>query len=175
MEGAKTTVAAVGVLGGTRRPPVSWGCCPRGPATGRALEANDAVLEDPSAALAGVDVVLLVPGLGDERRGELAGAIEGAPATAAVPVLGLSALLKADPQDEQEGSVPWPWTVGALVGPSSGPCLGLRSASSAKRRPRSVVLGSVVLGSGVARGRRPSPALLGRLLPGPFYRRQEHL
>ena len=81
----------------------------------RALDAG-AVLEDPSAALAGVDLVLLVPGLGDERKGELVGAIEGDPATAAVPVLGLSSVLKVDPDERDDSVLPWPWTVEALVG-----------------------------------------------------------
>ena len=66
--------------------------------------------------MAGVDLVLLVPGLGDECKGELVGAIEGDPATAAVPVLGLSSVLKADPNEWTDSVLPWPWTVEALVG-----------------------------------------------------------
>jgi hypothetical protein len=72
------------------------------------------VLEDPSAALAGVDLVLLVPGLGDERKGELLGAIKCDPATAAVPVVNLSSVLKDD-LDERTYSVPWPWSTEDLV------------------------------------------------------------
>ena len=36
-------------------------------------------------------------------------AIEGDPATAAVPVLGLSAVLR-EGAEERAGSVPWPWS-----------------------------------------------------------------
>ena len=75
----------------------------------RALDAG-AVLDAPGAALAGVDVVLLVPWIGDEAAGELVSAIEGDPTTAAVPVLGLSAVLREGPE-ERAGSVPWPWSV----------------------------------------------------------------
>jgi hypothetical protein len=99
----------------------------------RALDAT-AVSEDPGAALAGVDLVLLVPGLDDEREGELVGAIEGDPATAAVPVLGLSSVLKADPDERPDSGLPWPWTVEALVGAIEravlGPAPGVREASS---------------------------------------------
>ncbi len=76
-----------------------------------------AVLGAPGEALAGVDLVLLVPGLDDERRGELVGAIRGDPATAAaVPVLGISSILKADPDERTESGLCWPWTVEDLVG-----------------------------------------------------------
>jgi hypothetical protein len=57
-----------------------------------------------------------VPGLGDERGGELVGAIGGDPATAAVPVLGLSSVLGADPGERDDSLLPWPCTVEALVG-----------------------------------------------------------
>ncbi len=75
----------------------------------RALDAG-AVLDAPGAALAGVDVVLLVPWIGGEAADELVGAVRGDPATAAVPVLGLSAVLREGPE-ERAGSVPWPWSV----------------------------------------------------------------
>jgi hypothetical protein len=115
VDGAKTTVVAVAVLGEDPLTCRILGLLLAGAGyEARALDVS-AVLDAPGAALAGVDLVLLVPGLGDERKGELAGAIGGDPATAAVPVLGLSSVLKADP-DEREGSVPWPWTVGAIEG-----------------------------------------------------------
>jgi hypothetical protein len=76
----------------------------------RALDAG-AVLDAPGEALACVDVVLLVPWFGDEAAGELVGAIRGDPATAAVPVLGLSAVLREGGPEERAGSVPWPWSV----------------------------------------------------------------
>ena len=116
MDGAKTTAVAVGVLGGDSLTCRILGLLLAGAGYGaRALDAT-AVSEDPSAALAGVDLVLLVPGLGDERKGVLVGAIEGDPATAAVPVLGLSSALKADPDEQVDLGLPWPWTVEALVG-----------------------------------------------------------
>ncbi len=115
MDGAKTTAVAVGVLGEDPLTCRILGLLLAG--AGYEARTPDAttVLEDPSATLAGVDLVLLMPGLGDERRGELVGAIGGDPATAAVPVLGLSPALRKGP-GERQGSVPWPWTVEALVG-----------------------------------------------------------
>ena len=116
MDGAKTTAVAVGVLGGDPLTCRILGLLLAGAGyEARALDAT-AVSEDPGAALAGVDLVLLAPGLGDERKGELVGAIEGDPATAAVPVLGLSSVLKADSEERTDSGLPWPWTVEALVG-----------------------------------------------------------
>jgi hypothetical protein len=132
---AETTTVAVGVLGEDPLTCRILGLLLAGAGYGARNLDVTAVLEDPSAALAGVDLVLLVPGLDDERKGELVGAIEGGPATAAaVPVLGLSSVLKAD-SDERTGSVlPWPWTVEALVGAIEravlGPAPGVREASS---------------------------------------------
>jgi hypothetical protein len=80
----------------------------------RALD-EAAVLEDPSASLAGVDLVLFLPLLGDVRKGELLGVVKGAPTTADVPVISLSTDMKAE-LDERSGSVlPWPWSTEALV------------------------------------------------------------
>jgi hypothetical protein len=135
VDGAETTTVAVGVLGEDPLTCRILGLLLAGAGYGARNLDVTAVLEDPSAALAGVDLVLLVPGLDDERKGELVGAIEGGPATAAaVPVLGLSSVLKAD-SDERTGSVlPWPWTVEALVGAIEravlGPAPGVREASS---------------------------------------------
>ena len=113
VDGAKTTAVAVAVLGEDPLTCRILGLLLAGAGyEARALDVS-AVLDAPGAALAGVDLVLLVPGLGDERKGELAGAIEGDPATAAVPVLGLSAVLGEGP-GKREGSVPWPWTGGAI-------------------------------------------------------------
>ncbi len=115
MDGAKTTAVAVGVLGEDPLTCRILGLLLVGAGyETRALDVS-AVLEDPSAALAGVDLVLLVPGLDNELEGEPVGAIEGDPATAAVPVLGLSPALRKGP-GERQGSVPWPWTVEGLVG-----------------------------------------------------------
>ncbi len=134
VDGAKTTAVAVGVLGEDPLTCRILGLLLVGAGyETRALDVS-AVLEDPNAALAGVDLVLLVPGLDDEREGELVGAIEGDPATAAVPVLGLSSVLKADPDERPDSGLPWPWTVEALVGAIEravlGPAPGVREASS---------------------------------------------
>ena len=75
---------------------------------------DSAVLEEPSASLAGVSLMLLMPWLGDERKEDLLMAMNRDPATAAVPVLNLSTVLKEEP-DEQTDSVPWPWSVTSLV------------------------------------------------------------
>ena len=74
-----------------------------------------AVLEDPSTALAGVDLVLFMPLLGDARKGELLGVIKGDQATAAVPILNLSTELKAELDERTDSVVPWPWSTQALV------------------------------------------------------------
>jgi CheY-like chemotaxis protein len=74
-----------------------------------------AVLEDPSAALAGVDLVLFMPLLGAERKGELLGVMKGEPATAAVPILHLSTELKAELDERADSVLPWPWSTEALV------------------------------------------------------------
>ena len=116
MDGAKTTVV-VGVLGEDPLTCRILGLLLAGAGYGARTLEGTAVSENPGAALAGVDLVLLAPGLDDERRGELVGAIRGGPATAAaVPVLGLSSILKADPDERTESWLPWPWTVEALAG-----------------------------------------------------------
>jgi hypothetical protein len=74
-----------------------------------------AVFEDPSAALAGVDLVLFLPLLGDERKGELLGVVKGEQATAEVPVLSLSTDPKAQLDERSDFVLPWPWSTEALV------------------------------------------------------------
>jgi len=76
----------------------------------RALEAA-AVFEDPSASLAGVDLVLFMPLLGDERKGELLDLMKGGSEIAAIPVLNLSTKLNAKRTDSV---LPWPWSTEAL-------------------------------------------------------------
>ena len=72
---------------------------------------DDAVLEHPSVSLAGVDLVLFTPLLGEQRKDKLLGAIKGSPESGAVPVLYLSTQV-----DERTDSVlPWPWSTEALV------------------------------------------------------------
>jgi hypothetical protein len=74
-----------------------------------------AVLEDPSTALAGVDLVLFLPLLGDERKGELLGVMNGDQATADLPVLSLSTDMKAEQDERSDSVLPWPWSTQALV------------------------------------------------------------
>jgi hypothetical protein len=74
-----------------------------------------AALEDPSVALAGVDLVLFLPLLGDERKGELLGVVKGEQATADLPVLSLSTDPKAQLNERSDFVLPWPWSTEALV------------------------------------------------------------
>ena len=74
-----------------------------------------AVLEDPSTALAGVDLVLFMPLLGDERKGELLGVVKSVPTTADVPILNLSTDMKAELDERTDSVLPWPWSTQALV------------------------------------------------------------
>jgi len=74
-----------------------------------------AILEDPSTALAGIDLVLFLPLLGDERKGELVGVVKGAPTTADVPVISLSTDMKAELDERTDSVLPWPWSTEALV------------------------------------------------------------
>jgi hypothetical protein len=76
---------------------------------------RSAALEDPSVALAGVDLVLFLPLLGDERKGELLGFVKGDPATADLPALSLSTDLKVEPDGRSDSVLPWPWSTEALV------------------------------------------------------------
>ena len=74
-----------------------------------------ALLEDPSTGLAGVDLVLFMPLLGDERKGELLGVMKGDQATAAVPLISLSTDMKAELDERTDSVLPWPWSTQALV------------------------------------------------------------
>jgi hypothetical protein len=74
-----------------------------------------AVLEDPSTALAGVDLVLFLPLLGDERKEQLLGVMKGEQATADVPVLRLSTDPEAELDERTDSVLPWPWSTQALV------------------------------------------------------------
>ena len=74
-----------------------------------------AVLEDPSTALAGVDLMLLMPLLGAERKGELVDVMKGDKATADVPILNLSTDMKAELDERTDSVLPWPWSTQALV------------------------------------------------------------
>jgi hypothetical protein len=74
-----------------------------------------AVFEDPSVALAGVDLVLFLPLLGDERKEQLLGVMNGDQATADLPVLSLSTDMKAEQDERSDSVLPWPWSTQALV------------------------------------------------------------
>jgi hypothetical protein len=76
---------------------------------------SSAALEDPSVALAGVDLVVFLPLLGDERKGELLGVVKGDPATADLPALSLSTDMKAQLEERSDSVLPWPWSTEALV------------------------------------------------------------
>jgi hypothetical protein len=80
----------------------------------RALD-RTAVLDDPSAALAGVDLVLFLPLLDEGSKGELLGVMKSDPATADLPVLNLSTHLKAEQGERWDSVLPWPWSTEALV------------------------------------------------------------
>ena len=114
MDGATTTV--VGIIGDDPLVSRILGLLLEGAGyEARPLD-EAAVLEDPSVALAGVDLVLFLPLLSDERRGELLGVVKGEQATAEVPVLSLLTDPKAQQLDERSDSVlPWPWSTEALV------------------------------------------------------------
>jgi CheY-like chemotaxis protein len=74
-----------------------------------------AILEDPSVALEGVDLVLFLPSLGDERKGEFLGVVKDDPATADLPALSLSTDMKAQLDERSDSVLPWPWSTEALV------------------------------------------------------------
>ena len=81
-------------------------------------------------ALAGVDLVLFLPLLGDERKGELLGVVKDAPATADLPALSLSTDMKAQ-LDEQSDSVCLAVVHRLSCRRSSRPCMRL-----AETKPR---------------------------------------
>jgi CheY-like chemotaxis protein len=113
VDGATTTV--VGIIGNDPLVSRTLGLLLEG--AGYEVRALDeaAVLEDPSAPLAGVDLVLFLPLLGDERKGELLGLVKGDPTTADVPVISLSTDMKAELDERTDSVVPWPWSTQALV------------------------------------------------------------
>jgi hypothetical protein len=105
------TKEVVGILGDDPLTSRALGLLLEGAGYGVRVLDEDAVLEHPSTALAGVDLVLCTPLVGEQRKDELPGAIKGSPETVAVPVLYLSTKV-----DERTDSVlPWPWSTEALV------------------------------------------------------------
>ena len=113
MDGATTTV--VGIIGDDPLVSRILGLLLEGAGYEASPLEEAAVLEDPSTALAGVDLVLFMPLLGDERKGELLGVMKGDQATAAVPILNLSTELKAELDERTDSVLPWPWSTQALV------------------------------------------------------------
>jgi len=113
VDGATTTV--VGIIGNDPLISRTLGLLLEGAGyEARSLD-EAAVFEDPSVALAGVDLVLFLPLLGDERKGELLGVVKGAPTTADVPVISLSTDMKAELDERTDSVLPWPWSTQALV------------------------------------------------------------
>ena len=113
MDGATTTM--VGIIGDDPLVSQILGLLLEGAGYEASPLEEAAVLEDPSTALAGVDLVLFMPLLGDERKGELLGVMKGDQATAAVPILNLSTDMKAELDERTDSVLPWPWSTQALV------------------------------------------------------------
>ena len=113
MDGATTTV--VGIIGDDPLVSRILGLLLEGAGYEARTLDEAATLEDPSVALAGVDLVLFLPLLGDVRKGELLGVMNGDQATADVPVLSLSTDMKAELDERLDSVLPWPWSTQALV------------------------------------------------------------
>jgi hypothetical protein len=113
VDGATTTV--VGIIGDDPLVSRILGLLLEGAGYEASPLEEAAVLEDPSTALAGVDLVLFMPLLGDERKGELLGVVKSAPTTADVPILNLSTDMKAELDERTDSVLPWPWSTQALV------------------------------------------------------------
>ena len=113
MDGATTTV--VGIIGDDPLICRILGLLLKGAGYEARTLDEATVLEDPSVALAGVDLVLFLPSLGDERKGELLGVVKDDPATADLPALSLSTDMKAQLDEQSDSVLPWPWSTEALV------------------------------------------------------------
>ena len=113
MDGATTTV--VGIIGDDPLVSRILGMLLEGAGYEARPVDRSAALEDPSVALAGVDLVLFLPLLGDERKGELLGVVKSAPTTADVPVISLSTELKAELDERTDSVLAWPRSTQALV------------------------------------------------------------
>jgi len=110
-----TTTTAVGIIGDDPLISQILGLLLEGAGYEASPLEEAAVLEDPSTALAGVDLVLFMPLLGDERKGELLGVMKGDQATADVPVISLSTELNAELDERTDSVLPWPWSTQALM------------------------------------------------------------
>jgi DNA-binding response OmpR family regulator len=105
------TKEVVGILGDDPLTSRALGLLLEGAGYGVRVLDEDAVLEHPSVSLAGVDLVLCTPLLGEQHKDELLGTIKGSPETAAVPVLCLSTKMT----EQTDSVLPWPWSTEALV------------------------------------------------------------
>ena len=72
------------------------------------------ILDTPSASLDGVEVVLLMPSLSDERKGKLREPIMDDSAKAPVPILNVSHVQEGG-LGNQTGWVPWPCSMQTLT------------------------------------------------------------
>ena len=113
MDGATTTV--VGIIGDDPLVSRILGMLLEGAGYEARPVDRSAALEDPSVALAGVDLVLFLPLLGDVRKGELLGVVKGGQSTADMAVLSLSTDMKAELDERSDSVLPWPWSTEALV------------------------------------------------------------
>ena len=113
MDGATTTV--VGIIGDDPLVCRILGLLLEGAGYEARTLDEATVLEDPSVTLAGVDLMLFLPLLGDERKGELLGVVKGDPATADLPALSLSTDMKVQLDERSDSVLPWPWSTEALV------------------------------------------------------------
>ena len=113
MDGATTTV--VGIIGDDPLVSRILGLLLEGAGYEARTLDEATVLEDPSVALADVDLVLFLPLLGEERKGELLGVVKGDPATADLPALSLSTDMKTQLDERSDSVLPWPWSTEALV------------------------------------------------------------
>ena len=109
MDGA--TKEVVGILGDDPLTARILGMLLEGSGYEARLLQEDAVLANPSASLAGVNLVLFMPLLDEQRKDELLEAMKRSPKTAAVPVLHLS----TEMHERTDSVLPWPWSTEALV------------------------------------------------------------
>ncbi|CAN5807281.1 hypothetical protein BH18ACT11_BH18ACT11_13570 [soil metagenome] len=76
------------------------------------LKASPAGPEDLTEA---VDLLLISPGLGDERRGEILAALRGTEGRLHVPVLAFSSAIEEGLFGDEAAGVTWPVEIGVLV------------------------------------------------------------
>ena len=102
MDGA--TKEVVGILGDDPLTARILGMLLEGSGYEARLLQEDAVLANPSASLADVNLVLFMPLLDEQRKDDLLDAMKGSPETAAVPILRLS----TEMHEQTDSVLPWP-------------------------------------------------------------------